>query len=46
MMPHDIITLYSAKAIEYLMAVAFLLLFIPFWRYVTGAPSRRRHTRA
>jgi glycine cleavage system H lipoate-binding protein len=37
MMPHDIITLYSAKAIEYLMAVGFLLLFIPFWRYVTGS---------
>lgn len=37
MMPHDIITLYSAKAIEYLMAVGFLMLFIPFWRYVTGS---------
>lgn len=39
MMPHDIITLYSAKAIEYLMAVFFLLLFIPFWRYVTATAA-------
>ena len=34
MMPHDLPTMYSAKAVEYLIAVAFLLLFIPFWRFV------------
>jgi glycine cleavage system H protein len=33
-MSHDILTLYSAKAIEYAIAVGFLLLFVPFWRYV------------
>jgi len=33
-MPHDLATMYSAKAVEYLIAVAFLLLFIPFWRFV------------
>lgn len=27
---------YVAKAIEYLLAIAFLLLFVPFWRYATG----------
>lgn len=33
---HDILTLYSTKAIEYGIAVAFLLLFIPFWRFVSA----------
>lgn len=45
MIPHDILTLYSAKMVEYAIAVAFLLLFLPFWRYVQGgaqAPSRAR----
>lgn len=36
MVPHDILTLYAIKPVEYLIAVAFLLLFIPFWRYVNG----------
>jgi glycine cleavage system H protein len=35
-MSHDILTLYSAKAIEYAIAVGFLLLFIPFWRFVNA----------
>jgi glycine cleavage system H protein len=39
MIPHDILTLYSAKMLEYGIAVAFLLLFIPFWHYVMG-PAR------
>jgi glycine cleavage system H lipoate-binding protein len=36
MMPHDILTLYSTKALEYLIAVTFLALFVPFWRYAMG----------
>jgi glycine cleavage system H lipoate-binding protein len=36
MIPHDILTLYSAKMLEYGIAVVFLFLFIPFWRYVMG----------
>jgi glycine cleavage system H protein len=36
MIPHDILTLYSAKMLEYGIAVLFLLLFIPFWKYVQG----------
>jgi glycine cleavage system H lipoate-binding protein len=36
MIPHDILTLYSAKMLEYGIAVLFLLLFVPFWRYVQG----------
>lgn len=41
MMPHDIFTMYSAKAIEYLIAVVFMLLFIPFWRFVNSGPAAR-----
>ena len=40
MIPHDILTLYSAKAIEYLIALAFLVLFVPFWRYTMGDVRR------
>lgn len=44
MLPHSILTLYYAKPLEYFIAATFLLLFIPFWRYVQGgrpAPARR-----
>jgi len=41
MIPHDILTLYAAKPVEYLIAVAFLLLFVPFWRYVQGGQAVR-----
>jgi glycine cleavage system H lipoate-binding protein len=37
MIPHDILTLYTAKMIEYGIAVMFLLLFVPFWRFVQGS---------
>jgi glycine cleavage system H lipoate-binding protein len=36
MIPHDILTLYSAKMLEYGIAILFLFLFIPFWKYVQG----------
>ena len=36
MIPHDLLTMASTKAMEYLIAVAFLLLFIPFWRFVNA----------
>lgn len=36
MIPHDIFTMISAKTAEYLIAVTFLVLFIPFWRFVNG----------
>jgi glycine cleavage system H lipoate-binding protein len=42
-MPHDILTLYSSKALEYGIAISFLVLFIPFWRFVmtpAAAPAR------
>jgi glycine cleavage system H lipoate-binding protein len=31
--------MYVAKDIEYLIAVSFLLLFIPFWRFVNAEPA-------
>lgn len=36
MTPHDIFTMNSAKAVEYLLAVAFLLLFTLFWRFLNA----------
>lgn len=37
-MTHDIFTMYSVKAVEYLIAVAYLVLFIPFWRFLNAEP--------
>jgi glycine cleavage system H protein len=36
-MAYDLLSVYPAKSLEYLLAVSYLLLFIPFWRYVQGA---------
>jgi len=35
-MSHDFLSIYFAKSLEYVVAVGYLLLFIPFWRYVQG----------
>jgi glycine cleavage system H lipoate-binding protein len=35
-MSHDFLSTYFAKSLEYILAVSYLLLFIPFWRYVQG----------
>ncbi|HSB62582.1 MAG TPA: glycine cleavage system protein H, partial [Thermoanaerobaculia bacterium] len=32
----ELLSPYTAKAMEYLLAVSYLLLFIPFWRFVQG----------
>jgi glycine cleavage system H lipoate-binding protein len=46
MTPTDVGAIYQTKAIEYLIAVAYLVLFVPFWRYLSGgaaaAPVTRR----
>jgi glycine cleavage system H lipoate-binding protein len=39
-MAHDFLSIYFAKSAEYLLAVGYLLLFIPFWKYVQGAKPR------
>ena len=36
MTAHDFLAMYPAKAEEYFIALSFLLLFIPFWRFVNG----------
>jgi glycine cleavage system H protein len=36
MMPHDFMTMHSAKAVEYAIALGFLALFVLFWHYVNG----------
>jgi glycine cleavage system H lipoate-binding protein len=35
-MAHDFLSIYPAKLQEYLLAIAYLLMFVPFWRYVQG----------
>jgi glycine cleavage system H lipoate-binding protein len=35
-MTHDFFTMASSKAVEYALAITFLVLFVPFWRYVQG----------
>lgn len=35
-MSHDFLSIYTAKILEYSLAVFYLLLFIPFWKYVQG----------
>ncbi len=35
-MEHEFLSIYSAKAAEYLLAIGYLLLFIPFGRFVQG----------
>jgi glycine cleavage system H lipoate-binding protein len=35
-MAHDFLSIYPAKMMEYCLAITYLLLFIPFWRYVQG----------
>jgi len=53
MFGHDFLAGYSAKLIEYALAVSYLVLFVAFWRYVQGgkkapqpavrvAPARER----
>jgi glycine cleavage system H protein len=39
MQPHEIISLYSTKPLEYIVAILYLLLFVGFWRFVNGEGS-------
>jgi glycine cleavage system H lipoate-binding protein len=45
-MAHDFLTIYAAKSLEYLLAIGYLLLFIPFWRYVQGGKRQPAHAHA
>jgi glycine cleavage system H protein len=35
-MEHELLSIYPAKLMEYCLAIGYLLLFVPFWRYVQG----------
>ena len=39
-MAYDFLSVYSAKLFEYALAIGYLLLFIPFWKYVQGGARR------
>jgi glycine cleavage system H lipoate-binding protein len=41
-MGHEFLSIYPAKLMEYVLAVSYLLLFIPFWRYVQGGRKAER----
>jgi len=45
MTTQDFLSLYDAKVAEYLLALAYLLLFVPMWRFVHGA-ARTAEVRA
>ncbi|MFB3855635.1 MAG: glycine cleavage system protein H [Vicinamibacterales bacterium] len=45
-MPHDILSVFSAKAVEYPLALLYLALFVPFWRYVNGGRKARAEAHA
>lgn len=42
MSPHDLLSMYSTKAVEYLIGLAFLVAFVPFWRYAMGEAGPAR----
>ena len=37
MTTHDFLAVYDAKVTEYLLALTYLLLFVPMWKFVHGA---------
>jgi glycine cleavage system H protein len=45
-MTHDLLTLQSVKAAEYLIAVSYLFCFIVFWRFINGGSAAAREARA
>jgi glycine cleavage system H lipoate-binding protein len=47
-MAHEFLSIYPAKLLEYGLAIAYLLLFIPFWSYVQGGKRKEAvmHTAA
>jgi hypothetical protein len=37
MYENELLNLYGAKVIEYVLAILYLVLFVGFWRWVQGA---------
>ncbi len=44
-MTHEFLSIYPAKLMEYGLAIAYLLLFIPFWSYVQSGRRAPAHAR-
>jgi glycine cleavage system H lipoate-binding protein len=40
-MSYDLLAVYPAKALEYLLGAGYLVLFVFFWRYVQGGAAAR-----
>lgn len=36
---NEFLNLYTAKIIEYVLAIIYLVLFVGFWRWVQGEPA-------
>lgn len=45
-MTYDLLSVYPAKLLEYGLAIAYLVLFVFFWRYVQGGTPARAVARA
>ncbi|ACG73101.1 glycine cleavage H-protein [Anaeromyxobacter sp. K] len=45
-MAYDLLSVYPAKLLEYGLGIAYLLMFIPFWRYVQGGKPAAAEVRA
>jgi glycine cleavage system H lipoate-binding protein len=43
---YDLLSVYPAKALEYVLGVGYLVLFVFFWRYVQGGAKARAAARA
>ncbi len=37
-MQNEFLNLYAAKLVEYGLAIAYMVVFVGFWRWVQGAP--------
>jgi len=46
MSTHDFLSVYDAKVMEYLLAVTYLALFVPMWRFVQGGAAASVAVRA
>ena len=46
MTTHEFLSIYDAKVMEYLLAVCYLLLFVPMWRYVQAGRRAEAHATA
>ncbi len=42
---HTLVTVQQSRILEYLVAVTYLILFVPFWRYVNGGAAVREAAR-